>query len=340
MKLYAGIDLHSNNSVVSVIDEHDRVVAEKRLPNELERIVLFLAAFKQALVGIVVESTFNWYWLVDGLMEAGYRVHLANPAAMQQYEGIKHTGDEHDARWLAHLLRLEILPEGYIYPRQARGVRDLMRRRMQLVDSRSQQLLAMQTQLMRSRGHSMRVVELKALELEQIEALVKGERNLASALRANLAVAQVLDRADRAPGARDPGAGQAAPPSSSRCCPSPGWARFWGCASCWRPGRSAASPGWVTSPPMHAVSIATGVSNGKKKGAGNAKCGNRYLAWAFVEAAHFAVRYNARIKRFYERKAAKTNSMVAIKAVAHKLARAAYHIMRTHERFEEARAFA
>jgi hypothetical protein len=119
MKLYAGIDLHSNNSVVSVIDEHDRVVAEKRLPNELERIVLFLAAFKQALVGIVVESTFNWYWLVEGLMEAGYRVHLANPAAMQQCQGIKHTGDEHDTRWLAHLLRLEILPEGYIYPRQA-----------------------------------------------------------------------------------------------------------------------------------------------------------------------------------------------------------------------------
>jgi transposase len=51
----------------------------------------------------VVESTFNWYWLVDGLREAGYRVHLANPAAMQQDEGIKHTGDEHDARWLAHL---------------------------------------------------------------------------------------------------------------------------------------------------------------------------------------------------------------------------------------------
>jgi transposase len=157
MRLYAGIDLHSSNSVVSVIDEQDRVVAEKRLPNELERIVLFLAAFKQALVGVVVESTFNWYWLVDGLMEAGFQVHLANPAAMQQYEGIEHTGDEHDARWLAHLLRLEILPEGYIYPRQGRGVRDLMRRRMQLVDCRSQQLLAMHTQIMRNCGHGMRV---------------------------------------------------------------------------------------------------------------------------------------------------------------------------------------
>lgn len=242
MKLYAGIDLHSNNSVVSVIDEHDRVVAEKRLPNELERIVLFLAAFKRALVGIVVESTFNWYWLVDGLMEAGYRVHLANPAAMQQYEGIKHTGDQHDARWLAHLLRLEILPEGYIYPRQARGVRDLMRRRMQLVDCRSQQLLAMQTQIMRSRGHSLRVSELKALELEQIEALVKGERNLSSALRANLAVAQALATQIERLGGEIWGK-SSSPPSSSRCCRCPGWATFWGCASCWKRARSAAFRG-------------------------------------------------------------------------------------------------
>ena len=70
------------------------------------------------------------------------------------------------------------------------------------------------------------------------------------------------------------------------------------------------------------------LSNDKKKGEGNSKCGNKYLAWAFVEAAHFAVRYNARIKRFYQRKAAKTNNIVATKAVAHKLARAAYHVMR------------
>jgi transposase len=82
------------------------------------------------------------------------------------------------------------------------------------------------------------------------------------------------------------------------------------------------------------------LSNDKKKGEGNRKSGNKYLAWAFVEAAHFAVRYNPRIKRFYERKAAKTNKVVAIKAVAHKLARAAYHVMRKRVAFDEQRAFA
>ena len=81
------------------------------------------------------------------------------------------------------------------------------------------------------------------------------------------------------------------------------------------------------------------ISNGKKKGVGNVKCGNRYLAWAFVEAAHFAVRYEPRIKRFYERKRAKTNVVVAIKAVAHKLARAVWHMLRNEEAFDIGRAF-
>jgi transposase len=85
----------------------------------------------------VVESTYNWYWLVDGLMDAGYRVHLANTTASEQSKGLKQTDDESDARWLAHLLRLGILPEGYIYPKAERAVRDLLRKRSQLVRQRT-----------------------------------------------------------------------------------------------------------------------------------------------------------------------------------------------------------
>ncbi len=69
---YSGIDLHSNNSVVTVIDEEDRVVAEKRLPNDLQRIVALLSPWRGELAGIVAESTYNWYWLVDGLQDAGF----------------------------------------------------------------------------------------------------------------------------------------------------------------------------------------------------------------------------------------------------------------------------
>jgi transposase len=98
-KLYGGIDLHANNSVIVFVDEEDQVVYEKRLPNDLGKILLQLRPYHSAIDGLVVESTYNWYWLVDGLMEAAYTVHLANPAAIKPYAGLKYTTDHHDARW-------------------------------------------------------------------------------------------------------------------------------------------------------------------------------------------------------------------------------------------------
>src|SRR6185436_14990771 len=82
------------------------------------------------------------------------------------------------------------------------------------------------------------------------------------------------------------------------------------------------------------------VSNGRKKGEGNVKNGNRYLAWAFIEAAHFARRYCPEAKRFYERKSAHTNRIVATKALAHKLARACYHMLKHEQPFDVKRCFA
>jgi len=80
-------------------------------------------------------------------------------------------------------------------------------------------------------------------------------------------------------------------------------------------------------------------SNGKYKGENKGKCGNKYLAWAFVEAAHFAIRYDEACCRFYERKKAKTNPMVATKALACKLAKAAWPVMSKNEPYDAARVF-
>jgi transposase len=109
MNKFSGIDLHSNNSVVVVSDEADRVVYQRRLPNDPVQIRAALAPHRADLVGVVIEATFNWYWLVDELMNDGYHVHLANPAAIRQYEGLKYSGDFTDAAHLAHLLRLGLL---------------------------------------------------------------------------------------------------------------------------------------------------------------------------------------------------------------------------------------
>ncbi|SVC95372.1 uncharacterized protein METZ01_LOCUS348226, partial [marine metagenome] len=80
-------------------------------------------------------------------------------------------------------------------------------------------------------------------------------------------------------------------------------------------------------------------SNGKKKGNTNTKNGNKYLAWAFIEAANFAIRYNDTVKKYYQRKLSKTNTVVAKKTVAHKLARACFYVLRDQVEFDVNKAF-
>ena len=168
MTLYCGIDLHSNNCMVSVINDTDQLLYEKRLDNDFNLIERHLQPYQDELCGIVVESTYNWYWLVDGLMDKGYPVHLANTLAIQQYNGIKYTNDATDARFLAHLLRLNILPTGYIYPKAMRHVRDLLRRRLLLVKQRTAQLLSLQSLISRHTGERLSCLKMKQLKHDDL----------------------------------------------------------------------------------------------------------------------------------------------------------------------------
>jgi len=78
MKRYGGIDLHSNNNVLALLDEEERLVYRKRLPNDAPSILEALAPYREGIVGLVVESTYNWYWLVDALMEC-YAIPTVRP---------------------------------------------------------------------------------------------------------------------------------------------------------------------------------------------------------------------------------------------------------------------
>ena len=338
MRKFIGIDLHSNNSVVVVADEDDRVVYQKRLPNNLEAIAAALAPHRDETVGVVIESTYNWYWLVDGLMDRGYQVHLANPTAIKKYEGLKYSGDFADAAYLAQLLRLGLLPEGYIYPREQRAARDLARKRMQLVRQCTAQILAIEGILMRQTGARKSCAAIKRLNVEQVEAFafapdvalaVQANRAVSAVLQQQIAVleARLKERVSLRPDYRllrtVPGIGEVLATTImleagpvSRFAAVGNFASYCRCVDTLRE------------------------SNGKKKGEGNGKNGNKYLAWAFVEAANFALRYCPQAKSFYERKKRKTNVVVAIKALAHKLARACFHILREQKPFDVNRCFA
>ena len=337
MKLYGAIDLHSTNNVTVVIDEQDRVVYQKRLPNDLALILKELSVYQSELEGIVVESTYNWYWLVDGLMEQGYKLHLANTAAIQQYEGLKYTDDNSDARWLAHPLRLGVLPEGYIYPRAERPVRDLLRKRSQLVRQRTTNLLSIQNLVTRNTGSSLSAKRVKGLDVQQVDELLPNG-DLALAVKANLSV---MSSADEQVQILEQIVTQRVKLRPQFCFLKtvPGIGQILALTIMLETGdiRRFATVGNYASYCRCVGSQK--VSNGKTKGKGNTKNGNKYLAWAFVEAAHFAIQFNSRIKSFDQRKKAKTKGVVAIKAVAHKLCRACYYIMRDRAPFTITKAF-
>ena len=128
-----------------------------------------------------MESTYNWYWLVDILTEEGYKVHFANTTKIQEYSGLKYADDQHDAFWLAEMLRLGILPEGYIYPKEDRPIRDLLRKRSHLVRLRTSLILSLQNILSRNNGVKLKANAVKALTIDHVTPYLADNEDLALA---------------------------------------------------------------------------------------------------------------------------------------------------------------
>jgi transposase len=326
MTTYAGIDLHSSNCYLAVIDQQQRQLLGKRLPNSLDQVQAALRPFKDQISGVVVESTYNWYWLVDGLQEEGYRVHLANPSAIRQYEGLKHTDDKWDAFWLAQLLLLGILPQGYIYPKAEPSTRDLLRRRLLVVRQRTAHILSLQSMVARCSGGRISANQIKQLTPTDATALFP-DIQLGFTARWHVETIGFLTQQIRSiEKAVLPKV--ALRPEFEIMLTMPGIGKILGLTIMLEVGdiRRFEAPGNFASY-CRCVKIQK-ISDAKKKGEGIRKNGNRYLAWAYVEAAAFAVRYSPRAKAFHQRKRAKTNNAIATKALANKLARLSSYMMR------------
>jgi transposase len=335
MSLYCGIDLHSNNHVVCVIDDKDQRILEKKLDNDPELTIRTLSRYQKRLKAIAVESTFNWYWLVDALMEAGFQVELVNTAKVVQYSGLKRTNDRYDAFHLAHLMRLGILPTGYIYPKDERGLRDLLRKRIQLVQDRSSHLIRFKSQVQMHTGQTIPAGRIKT---SKFQLPVIGDANVQLALQSHLAMIRALSVQIKA--LEKSILSQVEPiPCFNWLKTAPGIGDILAEAILLETGDITRfkAPGNFASYCRCVDSRRE--SNGKKKGENNRKNGNRYLAWAFIEAANFAIRHSEKAKRFYLKKEKATNPIIARKALAHKLARGCYWVMRNQEAFNQDRVF-
>jgi len=337
-QLYAGCDLHGNSNLIGIVDGEGKRVFKKKLSNDFSLVRDTLKLFQEELVGIAVESTYNWYWLVDALMEEGYKVHLANPAAIQQYSGLKHADDKHDAFWLAEMLRLGILPEGYIYPKEERPVRDLLRKRGHLVRLRTSLILSLENIISRNFGSKLPVNYVKGLRKDRVTPLFEGNEDLALAGRVSKETIDFLTHQIR----------QIEGVVEKRIqlkeayrylLTLHGVGKILGLTIMLETGPIGRfeTVGDYTSYCRKVPS--QWISNGKRKGSGNRKNGNKYLSWAYAEASDFARRLHPESRAYYNRKMQQSNPAVAHSALSHKLARAAYYIMRDQVAFRPEKLF-
>jgi transposase len=271
------------------------------------------------------------------LQDNGYKVHLANPSAIKQYEGLKHTDDKWDSFWLAHMKRLNILPEGYIYPKQERPVRNLLRRRLLFVRHRTAHILSLQSMINRHLGIIVSNNEIKRFEPKDVEAMFDStnlvfmaQNNILAIKFLKVIIKDIEKRVKSQAKLRK---------EFAMLFIIPGIGNILGLTIMLEVGDIGR---FLKVGDYSSYSRCVGskkLSDGKKKGENNRKNGNRYLSWAYVEAANFAILYCASAHRFYQRKKAKTNKIVATKALSNKICRASYYTMRDQVPFHEVKLF-
>ena len=325
MKLYGAVDLHSNNSYVAISDEKDQVIRHKRLPNDLESIDSFFKDYKDDLSDIVVESTFNGYWLVDGLKDRGYGVKLAHMIACGPYAGLRYADDKSDSLWLNRMNRLGVLPTGYIYPRQDRPIRDILRKRMYLVQMRTGLWNSLKHLSYTSNTEPLKRRFLVSAEepsterlfpdpftqasanslLGTIQTLNKKLSEIASLVRKNTKTDPVVDRLLKIGGI--------------------GFILAWVIRFESGPVERFATDKNFLS--YCGLAPTTRISNQKKKGSPSQRSYNHYLRWAFAEMVVTSLK-NPTMRRYHDRLVRRKGKIKAKAIISSKFARIIYRVMR------------
>ena len=335
MKFYCGIDLGARKSHVCLIDEDDHKLLDMKMDNNFGVIEAALRPYKSSLE-VVAESTINWEWLVYGLQKYGYEVKLAHTLGLKAITWSKKKTDTWDAFTLAKLLRGRLIPQAYIYPYELRPVRDLVRERIRLVTKRATEYGAINRMLLKyniqgfDRNSVKRLnekdmhelyhhpfVRVKAtMELQRIELLTEQIRFIEKALFERARQDSMFSLLQTVPGIGD----------------------ILALTILYEVGdidRFEHTRGFCSYsrvvPGIHQ-------SSARAYRSPNSKQGNRYLKWSFSQAAIMAIRYYPQIRKLYERLSAKRRKaarLVARSIIAHKLAQAAFHVMKHQVEYKE-----
>jgi transposase len=332
-RFYAGVDLHARALFLVVLDRRGQVVFARNLPAAPESFLRAVAPFRDGLL-VACECMHCWYWLADTCRDQNIPFVLGHAWAMKAVHGQKTKCDRKDAEAIARLLKGGNFPPAYAYPRERRGLRDLLRSRLRLVRQRAELY-----------GHVHTARRQANLPPVSNDVKYKCKRVACAAdivdpfvrrrVETHLALLEPLDTAIRRLEAEIEEAARGLYPVELAVLQStPGVGPVLSLTILLEIdtiGRFERRQQFCS---YARLCGAVQTSDNKRCGGGNAKAGNAWLKWAFSEAAVLSAQKDERLGALLQRLAARMGKAKAYSALAHKLGRAFYHMLHTKEVFD------
>jgi len=331
---YCGIDLHARSMYLCILNQAGEVLLHRNLRTTPEAFLHAVAPYRDDLV-VAAECMFTWYWLADLCAQEGIHFVLGHALYMKAIHGGKAKNDRIDAHKIAVLLRGGMLPQAYVYPPAMRATRDLLRRRLHFRRKRAELLAHIQhTTSQYNRPGFAKPLTYRANRTGVVDHFTEPSVQRSMQLDLDLLAHYdgVLRELDafilRTATAHDP-------QTLARLRSVPGIGKILSLVILYEIQDIARF-----ARPQQLASYARLVrcaheSAGKIRGAGGRKMGNAHLKWAFSEAAVGFIRLSPGGKRYYARLERKHGKGKALTVLAHKLARAVYHMWQRNQVFDE-----
>jgi len=332
-RFYAGVDLHARALFLVILDRDGRVVFARNLPAAPEPFLRAVAPFRDGLL-VACECVHCWYWLADTCRDHDIPFVLGHAWAMKAVHGCKSKCDRKDAEAIARLLKGGNFPPAYAYPRERRGLRDLLRARLRLVRQRAElyghvHTARRQANLPPVSNDVKYVSKRAAITADIADPLVRRrvETDLALLEPLDTAIRQL--EADLEDAAQEHYATELAVLQST-----PGIGLVLSLTILLETDTIDRFDTRQQYCSYARLCGAVQTSDNKRTGAGNHKAGNAWLKWAFSEAAVLSAQKDERIGGLLQRLASKLGKAKALSALAHELGRAFYHMLHTREVFD------
>ena len=333
VRFYAGVDLHARSLFLVVLDRDGHERFARNLTAAPEPFLKAVRPFRESVV-VACECMHCWYWLADLCRDHDISFALGHALAMKAVHGSKTKCDRHDAEAIARLLRGGNFPLAYAYPKERRGLRDLLRARLRLVRQRAELY-----------GHVHTARRQANLPPVASELKVKSRRAAAAAdladpfvrrrVETHLALLEPLDTTIRRLEADvEDAAREHYPTELAVLQTTPGVGPILSLTILLE---IDAIERFDTRQQFCSYARLCGAvqeSAGKRVGVGNKKAGNAWLKWAFSEAAVLSAQKDERIGGLLQRLTSRLGKPKALSALAHKLGRAFYHMLHTKEVFD------